>query len=376
MIPFSINEADVDAHFRNWAASELLARGDFKREVQVGTKRSVYLPYWVGWTDLYSNYRGQRGRRVTQTLYNPKKGHYKVKQTDWTDVSGQVEHGREDFSLPAFVPAAALVGITEPWISEVRKGWDFNAALPFESGLLAGHQALRYSVEPESALLEARSARKKAIAKDIKQDIGGDVARQTGTDTGDVAVDCRLVLAPAWIVEWSFAGKTGSVIINGQNGKGAGKYVVSAGKSIALYGTLGAVVILCCGIGIVASQSDDEDDPGVGETTTAVASPFPLDTESAAEAVSTPEPSESSASPSAGAASEEAATGEAEPDPEPEPEPEPDPTTEAAEESEEQSDVYYENCDAVRAAGADPIHVGEPGYDTHLDRDGDGVGCE
>ena len=39
-------------------------------------------------------------------------------------------------------------------------------------------------------------------------------------------------------------------------------------------------------------------------------------------------------------------------------------------------DVHYENCDAVRAAGADPIHVGDPGYSTELDPDGDGVGCE
>jgi hypothetical protein len=38
--------------------------------------------------------------------------------------------------------------------------------------------------------------------------------------------------------------------------------------------------------------------------------------------------------------------------------------------------VSYKNCDAVRAAGAAPIHVGDPGYSRHLDRDGDGVGCE
>jgi hypothetical protein len=38
--------------------------------------------------------------------------------------------------------------------------------------------------------------------------------------------------------------------------------------------------------------------------------------------------------------------------------------------------VYYENCDAVRAAGAAPIHAGDPGYSRKLDRDGDGVGCE
>jgi len=38
--------------------------------------------------------------------------------------------------------------------------------------------------------------------------------------------------------------------------------------------------------------------------------------------------------------------------------------------------TYYENCDAARAAGAAPVHRGDPGYGSHLDADGDGVGCE
>lgn len=36
----------------------------------------------------------------------------------------------------------------------------------------------------------------------------------------------------------------------------------------------------------------------------------------------------------------------------------------------------FANCSAARAAGAAPIRVGSPGYGRHLDRDGDGVGCE
>jgi uncharacterized membrane protein YgcG len=36
----------------------------------------------------------------------------------------------------------------------------------------------------------------------------------------------------------------------------------------------------------------------------------------------------------------------------------------------------YANCDAVRAAGAAPIHPGDPGFEPKFDRDGDGVGCE
>jgi hypothetical protein len=39
-------------------------------------------------------------------------------------------------------------------------------------------------------------------------------------------------------------------------------------------------------------------------------------------------------------------------------------------------EVYYKNCDAVRAAGAAPLYVGQPGYRSGLDRDGDGVACE
>jgi endonuclease YncB( thermonuclease family) len=42
----------------------------------------------------------------------------------------------------------------------------------------------------------------------------------------------------------------------------------------------------------------------------------------------------------------------------------------------EPQSVYFENCDAARAAGAAPVHVGDPGYSSKLDRDGDGVGCE
>ncbi|MBP2412755.1 hypothetical protein JOF48_001554 [Arthrobacter stackebrandtii] len=39
-------------------------------------------------------------------------------------------------------------------------------------------------------------------------------------------------------------------------------------------------------------------------------------------------------------------------------------------------EAYYQNCDAVRAAGASPIRVGDPGFQPKFDRDGDGVGCE
>lgn len=68
------------------------------------------------------------------------------------------------------------------------------------------------------------------------------------------------------------------------------------------------------------------------------------------------------------------------PDPEPAytpaPAPEPVYTPDPAPVVEQPSSTSYENCDAVRAAGAAPIYAGQPGYASHLDRDGDGIGCE
>lgn len=65
---------------------------------------------------------------------------------------------------------------------------------------------------------------------------------------------------------------------------------------------------------------------------------------------------------------------------EPAPKPKPKPKKKAPEPAEEQAPApkseYYENCSAARAAGAAPVRRGDPGYGSHLDRDGDGIGCE
>ena len=41
-----------------------------------------------------------------------------------------------------------------------------------------------------------------------------------------------------------------------------------------------------------------------------------------------------------------------------------------------QGGAAFPNCAAARAAGRSNIRRGEPGYGSHLDRDGDGIACE
>lgn len=67
------------------------------------------------------------------------------------------------------------------------------------------------------------------------------------------------------------------------------------------------------------------------------------------------------------------------------PEPEPEPVVPAAPEPAPAEpapaepvpvQAYYKNCTEARAAGAAPIYQGQPGYASHLDRDGDGIACD
>ena len=54
--------------------------------------------------------------------------------------------------------------------------------------------------------------------------------------------------------------------------------------------------------------------------------------------------------------------------------PDAEPGTESG--ADEDASVSYGNCSEARAANAAPVHRGDPGYGRHLDRDGDGVGCD
>lgn len=67
-------------------------------------------------------------------------------------------------------------------------------------------------------------------------------------------------------------------------------------------------------------------------------------------------------------------TTSAQPSPQPQPEPEPSPRPDRNDE--DGGAAHYSNCSAAKAAGAAPLHRGDPGYRSKLDRDGDGVACE
>ncbi|GAA4916097.1 excalibur calcium-binding domain-containing protein [Stackebrandtia albiflava] len=150
-----------------------------------------------------------------------------------------------------------------------------------------------------------------------------------------------------------------------QTGIGFGTLIVAGGIALCC---LGGVVNACTpegGVGPVdASVTPSPDQTGRPPRTSDTSS-----TEASESSPPRDDPAESGP-----------ADDDRDPDPDPEPEPEPsdhrEPDPEPSEEPDDGDAPYYENCAAVRAAGAAPLYAGDPGYRPGLDRDKDGVACE
>ncbi|MGW6417995.1 excalibur calcium-binding domain-containing protein [Streptomyces sp. NPDC055055] len=149
------------------------------------------------------------------------------------------------------------------------------------------------------------------------------------------------------------------------------------------------VVTVVSGLWFLAVLVSDDpkekgaDDPKPATTATASAAPTtaePTTPPATTEAPTpTPEPTTQAPTTEAPEPTTQAPTTEA-PEPAhttPKPvKPRPAQTTRPAETAEPEPEVHYANCTEVRDAGAAPIHRGDPGYSSRLDRDGDGVACE
>ncbi len=130
-----------------------------------------------------------------------------------------------------------------------------------------------------------------------------------------------------------------------------------------------AVLVSCCtGLGLGAATSDS------GEDTAAPKAPRETVTVTITVTVTvTPSPAAPSLRPFAATT---APVPAAKPPPARKPAPPKPAAPKPAPVEEPEPAAYYANCAAARAAGAAPLHRGDPGYRSGLDRDGDGVACE
>ncbi|HKL56096.1 MAG TPA: primosomal protein N' (replication factor Y) - superfamily II helicase, partial [Roseovarius sp.] len=131
--------------------------------------------------------------------------------------------------------------------------WDLSALEPYAPQYLAGFRAEGYAVELDEGFTEAREIMDRAIARDVRFDIGGDRQRIHDIQTQISDVTFKHVLLPVWLAAYKYRGETYRFVVNGRTGRVQGERPWSAWK-IALAVIAGLLVAGAVGYVIAMEQ--------------------------------------------------------------------------------------------------------------------------
>jgi hypothetical protein len=228
VLPFGLDRGALREALRKWASSRWFAPNGLKKVTEAESSHSTYLPHWTYDADTTSRYTGQRGEHYWETETYTENGQTRTRQvqrTMWYPASGTVARDFDD---------VLVVGTSRvaPRHLSALEPWPLPEAQPYRPEYLAGHETLRYDVEPEVGLGEARSQMAPIIETDCRRDIGGDEQRVTSVDTEYRAVMFKLMLLPVWIACYLHAGKTYNILVNGRTGEVAGERPYSVPKIV------------------------------------------------------------------------------------------------------------------------------------------------
>jgi hypothetical protein len=250
VLPFDLDRPAVREALRAWASSRWFAPNGLKKLTEAESSHSTYLPHWTYDARTTSQYTGQRGEHYWQTETYTENGQTKTRQvqrTAWYPASGTVARDFDDLLI-------AGTGRVAPKYLDKLEPWPLPQAQPYRPEYLAGHETLRYDIEPESGLDVAKSRMASVIEDDCRHDIGGDEQRVSSVHTDYYGVTFKLMLLPVWIACYLHAGKTYNILVNGRTGEVAGERPYSVPKIIAAI-VAALVIITAIVVGISLARN-------------------------------------------------------------------------------------------------------------------------
>ncbi len=238
IIPFKIDKEKAKKTFLKWVGMKKFVPDDFTNLSRLEKITGIYLPYW--WVDYEADvdYVGEgRNIRIWRA------GGREYTETKKYEV---VRKGKIDINN---VAELAFSKINKDLLNGIGP-YDENEAIPFSKPYLSGFFAEQYDIERDKIepiieeqvnryynYLVNESIQGYSNIKNIRNDIDLDVKSWNYT------------LLPAWILTYSYNGKTYVFAVNGQNGRSYGELPLSRKRLSGAFGGLFAAtsIILLLG---------------------------------------------------------------------------------------------------------------------------------
>jgi DNA-directed RNA polymerase subunit RPC12/RpoP len=246
VLPFRVAEDKARDGIRAWYGKLWLAPNALKRRALTDTVKGVYLPYWTFDARVEADWTAEAGHYYyTTETYTDGSGRLQtrqVQQVRWRPAAGHVSHFFDDDLVCASVGVHPnLVRGIEPFPTKELK--------PYDPGYVAGWVVERYQIDLVAAATAAREAMDQKLRQVCAAQIPGDTFRNLDVRADYSGQTFKHILAPIWLLTYSYGAKAYQAAMNGFTGAISGEYPKSWIKVTLLVIAIIVVVLVAISLG-------------------------------------------------------------------------------------------------------------------------------
>ena len=240
VLPFKVAEPEARDRIRAWYGKLWLAPGALKRRALTDTVKGVYLPYWTFDAHVEADWSADAGfyYYTTETyVQNGETRTRQVRNVRWEPAAGHVSTFFDDDLVCASVGVHPnlLRGI-EPFPTQDVK--------PYDAGFVTGWLVERYQIDLVGAAQRARAAMDAKLQMLCIQQIRADTFRNLNVCADYSKQTFKHILAPAWLLTYTYGVRSFQCAMNGVTGAIAGEYPKSPWKIALLVVVVLIIVVI------------------------------------------------------------------------------------------------------------------------------------
>ena len=226
VLAFKVSESDARDRIRAWYGKLWLAPSALAKKALTDTVRGIYLPYWTFDARVDAAWTAEAGHYyyTTETYEQDGRMHTRqVQHVRWEPAAGRLQHFFDDDLVCASVGVhpGLLRGI-EPFPTAELK--------PYDAGFVAGWIVERYQIDLVAAAQRARDAMDAQLQALCAQQVPGDAFRNLSVRADYSAQTFKHILAPVWLLSYTYGARAFQCAMNGVNGTIRGEYPKSPWK--------------------------------------------------------------------------------------------------------------------------------------------------
>jgi predicted RNA-binding Zn-ribbon protein involved in translation (DUF1610 family) len=239
VLPFRIAETAARDAIRRWYGRLWLAPSALKKRALTDTVRGVYLPYWTFDAHVEADWTAEAGHYYYESETVFVNGQPRVRQVQkvrWKPAAGHVSHFFDDDLVCASVGVQpGLIRAIEPFPTKELK--------PYDAAYVAGWVVERYQIDLVGGAQRAREDMNARLQTMCASQVPGDTYRNLAVRPDYSQQTFKHILAPAWLLQYSYGARRFQCVMNGVTGALSGQYPKSPWK-IALLVLVVIVVIV------------------------------------------------------------------------------------------------------------------------------------